>query len=95
LTEHLAQPYPEIEEIIRLICEEAGKRGSRIETRIGFSEHLPTTRMLRWMAARSSLLYMFTNITLGTFRPLVPKAGKKGNSYRMIVTAIFIDISKA
>jgi ubiquinone/menaquinone biosynthesis C-methylase UbiE len=95
LTEHLAQPYPEIEEIVGLISEEASKRGSRVATRIDFSEHLPTTKVLRWMAARSTLLYMITNITLGTFEPLLWKVERKGNSYRMIVTAIFDDIPNA
>lgn len=88
LTEHMKFQYPDIDSVRHTIESEALERGFHIKVRVHYSENLRLTTFLRWIAARSSVLYVGSNFLMGLFQPLLPQ-GKKGKSYRAILICEF------
>lgn len=88
LSEHLANQYPEVEEILSAIQAEASLRGRRISTSVHYSEALVMSKLVRWAALRSRYLYFVGNIVAGFLLPVLPKA-KSEMAYRSIVLVVF------
>lgn len=88
LAEHLENPYPNAESVATLIKTEAEKTGRQVSTTIFYSESPVVARTLRWLAIRSTYLYVLGNLFAGLFLPVLPKAGKY-NAYRSIILAEF------
>lgn len=91
LTEHLANPYPILEDTICTIERESAKKKKKINRIEAFySEHIRVTQALRWAATKSKFLYIAFNLGLGIFSRILPKPNAS-NSYRAILLVEFED----
>lgn len=88
LGEHLQNQYPTVEWVASKIRDEAAKTARPSDIKISHSEHIKVTRLLRWSAARSGLLYVGLNLLAGILAPLLPRPDES-NSYRAVVLAKF------
>ncbi|MGE3466279.1 MAG: class I SAM-dependent methyltransferase [Pyrinomonadaceae bacterium] len=86
--EHLANRYPESQEIVDEIRSAADSAGRSVATRVHYSESSSVARKLRWAAARSKYFYIAGNLLAGIFLPIMPKADA-ASSYRAIILAEF------
>jgi SAM-dependent methyltransferase len=86
LEEHLAQPYPDTENIIAAVEKAAAKDGRNTAISVSYSEHLSVARFLRSWASRSKYCYVAANLLSGMLSPLMPNASAE-SSYRLIVVA--------
>lgn len=88
LDEHLDSPYPELQSVLSVIETEAVNHNKKARIKTFYSEPIRVTRLLRWAASRSRLLYMTANLVAGVVHPLISQTNKD-NSYRVILIAEF------
>ena len=86
LEEHLAQLYPDTENIIAAVEKAAAKDGRNTAISVSYSEHLSVAKFLRSRALRSKYGYIAANLMTGLLSPLMPNASGE-SSYRSIVVA--------
>lgn len=90
LDEHLAQEYPDTEQVIAAIEDAVTTSGRSAEISTSYSEHLSISKFLRECASRSKYGYIAANLVTGVLSPLMPRA-TAGTAYRSIVVAEFVD----
>lgn len=90
LAEHLANDYPEAEDIAAMIAEEAKQTGRKVRTEVHRSENVSIARSLRKASSLSKFLYLPANLAAGFLLPLMPGANAS-NAYRAIILAEFKD----
>lgn len=88
VSEHLANQYPEPDEIVDEIEKVASMNGRKVRTAIYYSEALVMSKLVRWAALNSRFLYFAGNLVAGFLLPVLPEA-KKHDAYRTIVLAEF------
>lgn len=85
LEEHRKQPYPDISQIAEGIGA-ACAGGARME--ISYCEAIAASRVLRWLSARSQVLYLVAELALGACLPLLPGPVPE-RAYRAILIVRF------
>jgi ubiquinone/menaquinone biosynthesis C-methylase UbiE len=88
LEEHLANPYPDAEQICEVITREANRQGRSAVIKKQFSESLRVAQILRNAASASKYLYLAGNLAAGFLLPVMPRPGGD-DAYRTIIVAEF------
>ncbi|MBK8465488.1 MAG: class I SAM-dependent methyltransferase [Chloracidobacterium sp.] len=88
LAEHLENPYPDTDAVVREMQSEARRIGRKIKTTVFYSEDRSVAQFLRRLALKSKYLYMVGNLIAGVLLPVLPRA-KSHNAYRSIILAEF------
>lgn len=89
LSEHMEHEYPDVTETISVIDEAILARSKFAVTHVVYSEDIRLTRLLRWLALRSTALYNTANVLLGLARRFIPNPQNEEGSYRSIIVTNF------
>jgi hypothetical protein len=89
LLQHLEESYPSADAIVNVLVAAAAEQRRQVDTAVVYSEHIRVTRLIRWAAARSVLLFFAVDVLAGLWAALVRPSSGATNSYRAIVVARF------
>ena len=89
LEEHLEGPYPSVASIVEMMTSASVKYHREIYTDVVYSENIRMTRMIRWAASRSVLVFFAIDLLAGLWVASRRRQLNEANSYRAIIVARF------